>query len=114
MLGLQGLIALSEPIKPHDKGNKRVGPYILQSELTVQCQANAIKVQMIHPVTSVVEGRPGAVVRDLDVSEASVSDQLYSSCAQTLGEGDEGLQLGQYLCWYHGSIHCCCCQLTLQ
>ena len=54
------------------------------------------------------------MVGDLDVSEASVSDQLHSSCAQSLGQGDEGLQLGQYLCWYHGSIHCCCCQLTLQ
>ena len=61
-----------------------------------------------------MEDRPGTVVRDLDVSEAGVSDQLHSSCAQSLGEGDEGLQLGQDLCWYHGSIHCCCCQLTLQ
>ncbi len=61
-----------------------------------------------------VGGRPGTVVGDLDVSEASVSDQLHSRCAQSLGQGDEGLQLGQYLCWYHGSIHCCCCQLTLQ
>ena len=57
---------------------------------------------------------PGAGVSDLDVSEASIPDQLDSRCAQALGEGHKGLQLGQDLCRYHGSVYCCCCQLTLQ